>query len=521
LRALILLVVLCVSTGPVFAQPASDAESRRIREIRFFISDVYTEEELQESSWAKSVNKFHMTTRESVIRSQILFSKGDVLDIDLIEQSERRLRRFAFLNKAQITVVPVDDQSVDIEIRTHDAWSLVPGLTFGGGGDLYTVNAELNELNLLGYGKTAFVEGNYQSDIEDWTIRSGYRDPQVFSSRWVGSATYTNGPLVEAFFVSAKKPLYSIDSEWSFGGHAYVADKIIRRFEEGEESSRFGKDQITVLGRVKRAFGERYEKTTANLSLQYLKNDFSVLDSATTEPPPPNQANVTPLVGVSKNSTSSWEKYTYLDKMGLLEDTRLGHSYGTHVGYGIPVEDGFELWDVGAFYASSKTFKHKQLLKTTLTISSEVVRKHIALAKLRYYKKYSGHTVATRFQVNYGSELDNLIQFTLGADSGLRGYPARKFTGEKLMLINLEDRQFWGEYRIGPKIALGTVVFVDVGNVWKEDEDVDLNDLNWSAGAGLRLGWSSLPHQPIFRIDFGWALGQDDFAVTVGSEQHF
>ena len=56
----------------------------------------------------------------------------------------------------------------------------------------------------------------------------------------------------------------------------------------------------------------------------------------------------------------------------------------------------------------------------------------------------------------------------------------------------------------------------------KDEEDVDLNDLNWGTGFGFRIGFSKLPHQPIFRIDFGWAIsGQDNFALTVGLEQHF
>lgn len=127
-----------------------------------------------------------------------------------------------------------------------------------------------------------------------------------------------------------------------------------------------------------------------------------------------------------------------------------------------------------------------------------------------------------RFSTNIGHELDSSRQFQLGADSGLRGYPARELTGEKVMLINLEDRQFWGEMSFGPKFALGTVLFVDAGNVWKEDEDMDPVDLNWSAGFGFRIGLSNLPKQPIMRVDFGWAIGgQDSFAVTIGTEQHF
>ena len=521
LQAPNLLMVLLLSTGLAFAQPASDKESRRIRAIRFYISDIYTEDQALESSWAEFVNRFHITTRESVIRNQILFKEGDVLDKDLVEQSERKLRQFAFLNKAQIEVIPVDDRSVDIEIRTRDAWSLVPGISIKGGGGLATGTVKLEELNLLGYGKKAFVEGIYESDV-GWTAKFGYRDSQLFNSRWIASATYTNGPLVESLFLGAARPLYSIDTKWAYGGAFFKTDQVIRLFEAGEESSRFAKDQILVQGYMKRSFGKRFQKTNVKLELKYLKKDFSTLGSATTVPPPEDQANVTPSIRISKQGNVRWQEFTYLNKMGLTEDNRLGSSYGGHVGYGIPVEDGFELWDVGGFFSNDTSFKYKQLLKTMLSINSEVVRNTTALVNLRYYKKFSRHTVATRFKANFGWELDSSRQFTLGADSGLRGYPARQFTGERLMLLNLEDRQFWGDFSLGPKFALGTVIFVDAGNVWKETDDVDLNDLNWSAGAGLRLGWSNLPKQPILRVDCGWAIaGSDDFAVTIGMEQHF
>ena len=148
----------------------------------------------------------------------------------------------------------------------------------------------------------------------------------------------------------------------------------------------------------------------------------------------------------------------------------------------------------------------------------------IVTASARYYKKFSRHTVATRLSTKLGYELDSSKQFSLGANSGLRGYPARQFTGERQLLMNLEDRQFWGSVSIGPKIEVGTVLFVDAGNVWKEEEEIDMDELNWSTGFGFRLGFSNMPKQPIFRIDFGWSVdyeGDNNFAVTIGQEQHF
>ena len=272
---------------------------------------------------------------------------------------------------------------------------------------------------------------------------------------------------------------------------------------------------------MKRAYGARYKKTNLKLALNYKDADYSALGAETTEPLPPDLANLTPSVSVDKEDIS-WDKFTYLNKMGIIEDNWLGLRYGGKLGYGIPLEDGFELWDTRVHASRNTAFAHKQLLKLKGSVASEVVRNTTVSGAARYYKKFSRHTVATRLSTKLGYELDSTRQFKLGADSGLRGYPARQFTGERLLLMNLEDRQFWGEYSLGPKVAIGTVVFVDSGNVWKEEDDVDLTDMNWSTGFGLRLGFSSLPKQPIFRIDFGWALdGSDSFAVTVGQEQQF
>jgi hypothetical protein len=70
--------------------------------------------------------------------------------------------------------------------------------------------------------------------------------------------------------------------------------------------------------------------------------------------------------------------------------------------------------------------------------------------------------------------------------------------------------------------VFGSVVFVDAGNVWEDDQDIDLGDLNWSTGFGFRISMANIPKQPILRIDFGWALGSDhNFEVTVGAEQQF
>ncbi len=59
------------------------------------------------------------------------------------------------------------------------------------------------------------------------------------------------------------------------------------------------------------------------------------------------------------------------------------------------------------------------------------------------------------------------------------------------------------EYRVNPGEGLGFVLFVDAGNVWSGQE-VNLNDLRSSYGAGIRYG---TPIGPL-RIDYGQKFHQ-------------
>ena len=124
----------------------------------------------------------------------------------MLEASERSLRGFKFLNSAEVKAVPVDDKTVDVEVRTRDAWSLTPGLDIKGGGGLSTVSVHLMELNLLGRGKKLFIEATEESDVGT-TMKYGYSDYQLFGSRWTSVLKYRNGPLIESVFAQARLPL--------------------------------------------------------------------------------------------------------------------------------------------------------------------------------------------------------------------------------------------------------------------------------------------------------------------------
>ena len=76
------------------------------------------------------------------------------------------------------------------------------------------------------------------------------------------------------------------------------------------------------------------------------------------------------------------------------------------------------------------------------------------------------------------------IQFTLGEDSGLRGYDARQFEGRQRWRLNLESRYSPG-WKLG-FLDLGLVGFFDAGFASERGESSP--EIRRSFGAGLRLG---------------------------------
>jgi len=112
------------------------------------------------------------------------------------------------------------------------------------------------------------------------------------------------------------------------------------------------------------------------------------------------------------------------------------------------------------------------------------------------------HAWALRLKGGYGQfeeGSDNNIlaheKFAIGGPQTLRGYDRK--TGEKVLLMNLE-------YRFPIYNSLTGVVFADSGNVWDNESKIKLEDINSSAGVGLRL------NTPIGQIRLDYAFNKDN-----------
>jgi outer membrane protein assembly factor BamA len=140
--------------------------------------------------------------------------------------------------------------------------------------------------------------------------------------------------------------------------------------------------------------------------------------------------------------------------------------------------------------------------------------------QLQYYHRISRlNTLAFNAAFLHGKGLEEGRQFILGGETGLRGYPARQFNGNKRFLVNLENRLFSSLQVF--TVAIGGVLFADAGHVWPRGAAIDFGALHYSTGLGLRLGFTRLPNSDIARLDFAWRLNDGGFGVSIGYGQHF
>ncbi|MFP4661362.1 MAG: outer membrane protein assembly factor [Halanaerobiales bacterium] len=125
----------------------------------------------------------------------------------------------------------------------------------------------------------------------------------------------------------------------------------------------------------------------------------------------------------------------------------------------------------------------------------------------RFYPGFrSQHAWALRLKAGSAQgEVPELEKYRLGGSESLRGYENGSFTGEDLLLLN-------AEYRFPIVENFTGVVFTDAGNAWDEGDEIDLDNLHFSYGAGLRM------NTPIgqIRLDYGFngeGEGQPHFSI--------
>ena len=491
----------------------------------------------QEFRWLgfRVANRFHATTRESFIRNELLFSEGDLLQPDLLRESERNLRRYTFLTEVSIKQLRVSDREVDLLVNTEDQWTLKPSFSWGKTRATRTVTVGIEDQNFLGLGRTLGIQ--FDKDVEREGFSAHYADPRFLNHRMNLNLHYSNLSDGHRLNYLLNQPFYSQDSRWSYGVQGADSIHLQHFYYKGIDAASVEDVERAANFDIVRAWGERYQRDRFGVRLGYSGSQFpsSYIYDEDAAQRKEIQKNLNPedkeLFNVGLNfvrDRQQFARFYYVDNFGRTEDL----PYGTLTGFSIVHSTNEAGHDFVTPSITSRFSFHHGNAQYFVAKSGVSIRREDGSwnnfyldTSARYYNQNGPkrlgffrspkQTLAVNVAATWTSHMDAPFQLSLGEDEGLRGYPFREFTGQNRALLNLE-------YRILLPIenhfmGIAIVPFADAGYAW-----IPEYNFGTSIGIGMRIGFKKYGRTRVLRIDYAWPLVNGNHgSVSISAGQAF
>ncbi len=515
----IVFFVLGVSTATADTETHACGESlskRVIGDVRIVRQQIFDTSKPEENkSLYRLANRYHILTRDSTVRSQLLFKEGDVYDPRLLEESERILRENSFLWDAKVTSECKKPGVVDVLVVTRDVWTLTPGLSLSRAGGQNELSIDINDSNLFGTG--ADLRFEYEDDIDRESFSVSFRDRQLGKSRIALNTLFSDNDDGHRVVVSAGRPFFALNTRWSVAGTLVDDERIETLYALGDEVADF--QQETSFVSAQYGWSKGLQKGWVRRWMLGAAYDENLFDVATTtalpDAVPVDRKFVYPFIGFALLQ-DKFETSKNLDQIDRTEDLFLGTRFSARLGWsstGFGAEEDALIFSMDAGTAFGSRSKSLLVLESGLRgrLEDNSLRNSVLRTGARFYRNQSEKRLFfATITADWGHELDLDNPLRLGGDTGLRGYPARYQNGSSRALITLEQRYFtnWYPFRL---FRVGGAIFADAGRTWG-DNPVGGPSRGWLSdiGVGLRLGSTRVGSSRVVHIDLAFPLNRDD-----------
>ncbi len=469
----------------------------------------------EENNWLYALaNRWHVVTRDSLIRRQLLFAEGDAFSPRLLEESERILRQNTFLFDARVRPVAVDGELVDVEVATRDTWTLVPDISFSRAGGENRTKIGVEDTNLFGRGQLLRV-----ARIDD-VDRSGnsveFADSNITRDRWSLYARLADNSDGRSNFLGFTRPFIALDTRWS--GGVSVLDDVRNEplYRLGNEAAEYRKERefASVFAGWSNGLRGRWTRRFTT-GFVYDDNRFAAVPDTLLETVvPADRKFVYPYVGIELIE-DRFETGNNRNQIGRTEDFFFGTRLAASIGWadsGLGSDRDAAIFSVSAGKGFGRLEDAALLVELSATGRHESGRAANTLATFdaRYYWHWADkRTFFMTLSATAGDnlDLDNPVQ--LGGDTGLRGYPLRYQSGDAKLLFTIEQRFFtdWYPFRL---VRIGGAVFADAGRTWGRNP-VGEEELGWlrNVGFGLRLAPTRASSDKMVHVDLAFPLDGD------------
>lgn len=493
-----------------------EAEGAIIGEIRIDNQDIFNLDDPRENNALyRLANNLHIRTRPSVIRRALLFSSGEPVSAQVIEESERLLYSSGFLYEVTIRPTAYHDGIVDIEVITRDTWTLDPGLGFSRSGGDNKSSFGLSELNLFGTGiQIEYKQSNTDGDI---TETFEYLQPQLFGTRGVFDYAYEQLENGDRQVVSIVRPFYELDARWSAGVSGFTSDMLESTYANNVLTGQYRaqRDSASVFGGWSKGLIDGWTRRYS-VGLDYTKEVNSLVPGLPpTDTLPDDEIRVSPFVRFDIIE-DNFAKLTNRDQIERAEYFELGFRANIKLGYAATALGSTRpAWSYTAAISNGVETQSERMLIGAAAVTGVYTdgddEDQLVSGGLKYYIPHSDRAL-TFFGLAGGAARDPLTstQLTLGGNNGLPGYPTDYQRGDRKVLLNFEQRLYSGWYPLR-LFRIGGAVFFDAGSAWG-DEGASSSEPDWLAdvGFGLRIFSTRSAFGTVWHLDFAFPINPAD-----------
>ena len=500
--------------NPMPSDAELEAAGARIGSIRIVSLDIFDLDDPRENkALYRLANRLHVETRESTLRAQLLFQEGDLYSRRLLDETARNMRRLRFLREPEVRAVAYHDGLVDIEVHSHDVWTLNPGVSFGRAGGKNHTGFEVEDYNLLGYGKHLSL--GYSKDVDRSTQYLRWTDINVLGSRWTDYVEIADTDDGRTLRLSAERPFFALYSRWSAGFTLASEDSEHDRYSLGTAIDRYDVQRryADVFGGWSKGLRNSWVRRTI-AGVRYDDNQFTSIPGLSTLPVPQDRRLAYPYVRVEWLE-DDFVVASNLDQIQRSEDQQFGRLYSAQLGVatnalgsdrdaallGFGAHRGWRLSGKSQIFVDgnlSGRFGNGQAENVLMSFDTRLYRRNGR--RMTFYASLSG---------DWTNRLDADRELILGGEDGLRGYPLRYQSGKSRVLLTLEQRLYtnWYLFRLA---HVGAAAFIDVGRIYGQDATNTPNK-GWlaDAGIGLRLGNARSALGNVLHIDLAFPLNAD------------
>lgn len=412
----------------------------------------------------KAGNALHNKTHNLAIKNLLLIRKHTYLDTLLLRESERLIRSQRYIRAVAIRPEMVGKDSVDINIRVLDSWSLVPD--FATSGTMSTF--KLTEKNFLGTGHE--FANTYRKSLNSSkdAFSSSYTIPNIMNTYIRTTLSYQlDVDRNYSKVLNIERPFYSPYARWA--GGLYFDQQFRKEIKvdsldiEHEEHFKYN-SQDYWIGRSIQIFkgNTEYNRgTNLILSGRFVNKDYIERPSFAYDSLRVFSSEKMYLAGIAIASRKYTQEKNVLN-FNVVEDIASGIVYGLTAG--VQHKNGLNRFYYGARFAYGRYFEFGYLSTNAeygaFLNHGNREQSAIALSAL-YFTTLLGEG---RWKVRQFVKPELILgnrrlpttadELTLDSQHGIQGFNSTGVYGTKKLLVTLQTQGYspWNVYgfRLNP-----------------------------------------------------------------------